>query len=299
MITTGAKQALSLVAKCLLTPEREAWIEDPSNINVRKIFSYHTQAIFPMSVDYEGIRTELLPPDRDPACIFITPSHQFPLGGVLSIQRRLELIRFVKNTSCYIVEDDYDSEFRYRGLPVSYLQELEPRKVIYIGTFSKTLFPSLRLGYMVLPFPLIEKCIEWKRLGDIYSNSVNQLTLMRFIESGNLEHHISRMKKVYRQRRDLLIKCLQDCFTDQVKIMGETAGMHLVAEFFNITFNQEIMKNLVQKGVAISTVEEHSMNKKGFQNQLILGYAHLNQNQIEKGILRLKAALIDKASFYF
>ena len=291
IVTTGAKQGLSLVAKLLLQPGSEALIEDPSNENVKKIFSFHTDRITPIEADSEGIRTELFPQGRSPALVFVTPSHQFPLGGVLSIQRRLELIRYAGKTGCYIVEDDYDSEFRYKGLPVSSLQELDNERVIYIGTFSKTLFPSVRLGYIVLPEPLVEQCRELKRLGDHHTNSLNQLTLMRFIENGELERHITRMKKIYRKRRDRLIECINEYFPDKVRIMGETAGMHIVAEFSDMEFSPELMKSIEGAGLKIFPVEEHAVIKGKHRNQIILGYAHLNNTDIRKGILRLKEVL--------
>ncbi len=291
IITTGAKQGLSLIAKCLLRSGSEVWVEEPSNSNVGKIFSYHTAHIVPIPVDYQGIRTELFPTGGCPALIFVTPAHQFPLGGVLPIQRRLELIRFAQASGCYIVEDDYDSEFCYLGLPISSLQELDNHKVIYIGTFSKILFPSLRLGYMVLPLPLVEQCREWKRLGDHHSNSLNQLTLMRFIESGELERHIARMKKIYHQRRDILIAGLKEYFPGQVKVMGEMAGMHVVAEFSGVVFTSGLLKEIEKSGVNVIPVEEHAMIKGNHQNQIILGYAHLNPADIEKGLARLKGAL--------
>lgn len=291
IITTGAKQGLSLVAKCLLQTGSEAWIEDPSNENVRKIFSYHTDHITPIAVDDEGIRPELFRSDCSPTLIFVTPSHQFPLGGILSIQRRLELVRYARKTGCYIVEDDYDSEFRYRGLPVSSLQELDNERVIYIGTFSKILFPSLRLGYIVLPDPLIERCRELKRLGDHHTNSLNQLALMRFIESGEMERHIARMKKIYRKRRDSLIACLNAYFPSQVRVIGEAAGMHVIAEFSRVVFTPEILQNIEKAGVNVIPTEEHAMIKGKYKNQIILGYAHLCQTDIEEGLLRLKEVL--------
>jgi GntR family transcriptional regulator/MocR family aminotransferase len=291
IITTGAKQGLSLVAKCLLRSESEALIEDPSNENVKKVFSFHTDRITPIEVDNEGIRPELFPKDSSPALVFVTPSHQYPLGGVLSIQRRLELIRYARKTGCYIVEDDYDSEFRYRGLPVSSLQELDNERVIYIGTFSKTLFPSVRLGYIVLPEPLVLQCREFKRLGDHHTNSLHQLTLMRFIENGEFERHITRMKKIYYKRRDSLIACINEYFPGKVRIMGETAGMHVVAEFSDMQFTSELMNSIERAGVKIISVEEHAVIKGKHGNQIILGYAHLSNAEIEEGLLRLKGVL--------
>lgn len=287
LITTGAKQALSLIARCLLDGGGDAVLEDPSNLNVRKIFAYHTRNILPAPVDQDGLVIPRLPADRTPALVFTTPSHQFPLGGILPIQRRLGLLDYAAEKGCYIVEDDYDSEFRYCGLPVSSMQALDPQRVIYVGTFSKTLFPSLRLGYLVLPDALVERFTTWKALGDHHTNSLNQLTLMRFIESLSLERHIARMKKIYRGRRDCLLACLHDRFGARVTTAGESAGMHLVARFPGIAFSGGLIQQLNEKGVIASTVAEHVLNGSDHADSLILGYAHLPPDRIQEGSRRM------------
>ena len=291
IVTTGAKQGLTLIAKCLLDPQKEAWLEDPTNANVRKIFSYHTRHITPIAVDHKGIRPDLFPKDRSPALIFVSPSHQFPMGGILPIQRRLDLIRYAEKNNCFIIEDDYDSEFRYKGLPTNSLQELAGDKVIYVGTFSKTLFPSVRLGYVVLPHPLVEKCTELKRLLDHHSSSLNQLAMMRFIDSGELERHIMRMTKVYAKRRDQLIAAIKTYFPDEVSVLGEAAGLHIIAEFSGAFFTPELLMKLEKAGVGVIAVEEHSIIKGKHMNQIVIGYAHLCHEDMKKGLLRLKQIL--------
>lgn len=291
IITAGTKQGLSLIAKCLLNRDSEVWLEDPSNHNVMQIFSYHTNHILPIAVDEEGIQTRLFPVGKTPSFVFVTPSHQFPMGGILSIQRRLELAQFARDTGCYIVEDDYDSEFRYNGGPVNSLYELNSGQVIYVGTFSKILFPSLRLGYLVLPYPLVEQCREWKRLGDHHSNSINQLALMKFIESGELERHIMRTKKIYGRRRNFLLSLLEEYFPEQVKVYGAPAGMHIVAEFAGVTFSQELIQDIKKAGVNVIPVENHSIIKGNHTGQIILGYAHLAQAEMERGIVKIKSVL--------
>jgi GntR family transcriptional regulator/MocR family aminotransferase len=291
LVTSGTKQGLTLLAKTLLSPGSEVLIEDPSNENVRRIFSYHSQHIVPIPVDCEGIRTDLLPENKRPSCIFVTPSHQFPLGGSLSIQRRVALVQYAQQRDSYIVEDDYDSEFVYSGHPVRSLHELDCERVVYVGTFSKILFPSVRLGYLVLPYTLADRCREWKRLGDHHSNSLYQLALACFIESSELERHILRMKKVYRKRRDLLIDLLGSAFPGSIRIFGETAGMHLVAEFEGIVFSPETLERLRRARVAVVPVEEHAMNKGKHLGRAILGYAHLAPELLREGVVRLRRAL--------
>lgn len=296
IVTTGVKQGLTLIAKCLLDSDKEAWIEDPTNENVRKIFSYHTRRIIPIAVDEKGIRTDSFPAGSKPALIFVSPSHQFPMGGILPIQRRLELIRYARENNCYIIEDDYDSEFRYKGLPIHSLHELDNERVIYLGTFSKTMFPSVRLGYMVLPPRLVEPCTELKRLGDHHSNSLNQLAVMRFIDSGELERHIMRMNKVYAKRRDRLVEALNSYFPNNIRILGEAAGLHIVAEFSDTVFSPDLIMKLEDAGVSVIPVEEHAMIKGGHTNQIIIGYAHLDPEEMIKGLSRLKRVLTPPAS---
>src|SRR5258708_11639517 len=218
VITSGAAQAFSLVARLLLSPGGEILIEDPVTYELQVIFSAAGSTLYPIPVDAHGMQTDHLPLGQRPGFVFVTPSHQFPLGGILPIQRRIQLMQFARTSGCYIVEDDYDSEFRYSGTPVSSLQELEPDRVIYVGTLSKSLSPALRLGYAVLPPPLIEQYRRLKRLTDLHSPVLEQLILARFIEEGHLERHIMKMKRIYRKRREALIAALTATFHGYIQI---------------------------------------------------------------------------------
>jgi GntR family transcriptional regulator/MocR family aminotransferase len=291
IITTGAKQGISLIAKCLLNQDSTVWIEDPTNHNVEQIFSYHTKHIIPIAVDEEGIQTELFPTNSVPTVIFVTPSHQFPMGGILSIQRRLQLADFARRTGCYIIEDDYDSEFRYNGPPMNSLYELNSEQVIYVGTFSKILFPSLRLGYLVMPFSLVDHCKEWKRLADHHSNSINQLALTRFIENGDLERYVMKAKKLYSKRRNYLISLLKEYFPGKVKIHGAPVGMHIVAEFDSVTFSEDLIHRMKEEGINVIPIEKHAFVKGKHTNQIILGYAHLSPSKLAQGIMKIKEIL--------
>ena len=290
IITSGAKQGLTLVAKCLLQPDSQVLLEDPSNANVRQIFSYHTEHLIPIPVDEEGIITDALPPDAEPMLLFVTPSHQFPMGGVLSLERRLTLIQYARQKGSFLVEDDYDSEFRYDGAPVRSLFELDSTRVIYVGTFSKVMFPSLRLGYLVLPAELVGQFLEWKRLGDHHSNSIYQLALARFIESGELEKHILRMKKVYAKRRRMLLELLQQLFPGQVSCYGDAAGLHVVAAFRGVIFTPDLIRQIWAEGVYIVPVGKHALCS-DHKNQIILGYAQLEREEMERGLMKLQDCL--------
>ncbi|QOX63079.1 PLP-dependent aminotransferase family protein [Anoxybacterium hadale] len=291
IITSGTKQGLTLVAKSLLNDKSEVWIEDPTNENVKQIFLYHTNKIIPFSVDEHGITPYLFPRDRKPTLIFVTPSHQFPMGGILPIKRRLELVEFARKSGCYILEDDYDSEFTYQGLPANSLYEFDSKYVIHAGTFSKTMFPSLRLGYLVVPNKLVPLIREWKRLADHHSNSIYQLALMRFLESGEMERHIRRMKKVYLSRRDHLLALLRKYFGDNVTVYGFHAGMHIVAEFVGGSFPEETIRQLLNRGIYVVPVEKHAIVKGNHSSQIILGYASLCYDDMERGLEILKEVL--------
>lgn len=291
IITSGATQAMTLVSRLLLSPNDIAIMEDPITNDIQTIFTSSGATIYPIPVDEDGMKTALLPENIVPKFIFLTPSHQFPLGGTLPIQRRIQLVQYARNQHCYLIEDDYDSEFRYEGLPISSLQGLDPEHVLYIGSFSKILSPALRIGYIVLPTHLIEKCRQLKWFTDLHTPSLEQLILARFINEGYLERHIGKMKKFYKRQRDFLIQCLHKAFSINIKILGYSTGMHLVAEFKDIHFSQEILLKIEQFGVKVYPVEDHTIAKGNYHNQIIIGYGHLKQEDIEEGVERLLQAL--------
>jgi GntR family transcriptional regulator / MocR family aminotransferase len=291
VITTGAAQAFSLVVRLLLPTGNDIIIEDPVTYDVRRIFSEAGATLSPVPVDDYGMQTDLLPHEKHPAFVFVTPSHQFPLGGVLPIQRRIQLIQFARTAQCYIVEDDYDSEFRYSGTSVSSLQELEPDQVIYVGTLSKSLSPALRLGYVVLPPPLVVGCRRLKRLTDLHAPVLEQLMLARFLEEGHLEQHIMKMKKIYRKRREALIEALTTHCSQSPRISGDATGLHLIAEFQRRTFTEQMLADLEEAGVRLYPVERHAIRKGHHGSKVILGYGHLTPGEIEEGVRRMKTVL--------
>ncbi|GIN98994.1 GntR family transcriptional regulator [Siminovitchia terrae] len=291
VITSGATQALTLVAKLVLSAGDKVILEDPITNDIQTIFSSPGSLLHPIPVDEYGMRTELIAPDINPKCIFVTPSHQFPLGSTLPIQRRIQLIQYARATGCYIVEDDYDSEFRYEGSPISSLQGLDPDHVIYIGSFSKILSPALRLGYLILPPRLIEQCRKLKWFSDLHTPSLEQIILGRFIEEGYLERHILKMKKVYKKRRDHLVDLLINHFSHEVRVFGHSTGLHLIAEFKDKIFTEELLKKILHAGVHVYPVEDHTIQKGKHQNRIILGYGHLCEEDIEEGIRRLNMCL--------
>ncbi len=291
LVTTGAAQAFSLVARLLHSAGGEVVIEDPVTYDMRRIFLAAGAALLPTPVDDLGIKTDLLPAGKCPDFVYVTPSHQFPLGGVLPIQRRIQLIQYAREANCYVVEDDYDSEFRYSGTPVSSLQELAPERVIYVGTMSKCLSPALRLGYAVLPVQLVEEARQIKMLSDRHAPVLEQLMLARLVEEGALDRHILRMKKVYRKRRETLIHALKGAFSDSVCISGDTTGMHLIADFYGVIFSDTVLAELEAQGVRFYPVEAHAICKGRHTSKVILGYGNLEPTAIEEGILLARRVL--------
>jgi len=292
LILSGAAQAISLLTRLLVSTRNKIILEDPVTYGIQVILSSSDAQLMPIPVDERGMRTDMLPPvDQHASFILVTPSHQFPLGGILSVQRRIQLLQFARASGCYVVEDDYDSEFRYTGSPISSLQSLEPGRVIYVGTFSKILSPALRLGYMILPEELIERCRHIKQLTDLHSPSLEQLVLARFIDAGHLERHIARMKRLYQRRRNILINTLNTHFSHQVNILGDATGLHLVAQFQHVEFSQQLLTAIERAGVRVYPVEQHAINKGRHTDKIILGYSHLTHEQIEQGIKQLKKVL--------
>ncbi|MCV9885080.1 MocR-like pyridoxine biosynthesis transcription factor PdxR [Metabacillus halosaccharovorans] len=290
IITSGATQALFLLTELLIQNNKLVAVEDPVTDEMRTIFSYAGASLCPIPVDDKGINPDGLSQENPPAFIFILPSHQFPMGVTLTIQRRIQLIHYARQHNCYIVEDDYDSEFTYEGTPVHSVQGLDPEKVIYVGTFSKILSPGLRIGYVVLPQDLIEPFKKMKWYTDRHHSSLEQLILTRFMNEGHFDRHIRKMKRIYKQRREALVNSLKSQFPDCV-ILGHAAGMHLVVEIPQVDYHQSLMNWIQKYGVKIYSVDQYSLVKNTHRNKVVLGYGSLSIEKIEKGVRRLKEAI--------
>ncbi len=295
LITSGATQAFSLIAN-LLIPAAGGKIvmEDPVTAGIQSIFQSTGASLHPVPVDHSGMRTDLLPNHVRPDLVLVTPSHQFPTGTILPVQRRIQLIHYIRQMDSYLIEDDYDSEFRYKGSPIHALQGLDPERVIYVGTFSKTLSPGLRLGFIVLPKPLIERFQKQKWLTDHHCASIEQLILAQFIERGYLEKHVFRMKKLYKSRRQALIAALQTHFQDSITISGDATGLHLLVRFEQFSFSQELLERIEQGGVRVYPVEQHAIVKGHHEQEILFGYGNLTPEQCGEGVRRLYAVLSEE-----
>lgn len=292
-ITVGATQALHLLADLLSAKGREMLIEDPCHIGMLRALQGKGYSMRPVSVDALGLQTEYL--DGKGACaVYVTPSHQFPLGGILPANRRAALIRFARDYNLYIVEDDYDSEFRYCGAPVSPLYSMDPQRVIYVGTFSKVLFPALRIGYVVLPRQLHSRWRYLRIHTDVQNPPFEQAALAEYLHTRKLDRHVQQMRRLYGQRRKVLLQTLDETFGKVWYPWGDAAGLHLALEFPGRRFDKEYAKQARNYGIRVTPVEYHTICKGKHLDKLLIGYGHLEPDEIRKGILLLSDFMKEK-----
>src|SRR5213596_1333678 len=230
VIVAGMQQAMLVSALAMLNPGQVAWIEDPCYQQTRRVLALAGIKIIPKPLDNEGIVIARSPKETLPRIIYVTPSHQFPLGVTMSLQRRTGLLDFARAHNAFIFEDDYDAEFRFAGPPLPSLQGIDnASRVIYAGTVSKILCPSLRLGYIVAPEPLVDSLVKIRSAMDQHSSPIDQATMARFISEGFFLSHIKRMRKIYAERRDFFIKQFNELLGDRFTLQIPEAGLNIVA----------------------------------------------------------------------
>lgn len=287
IITSGSQQAIDLITRLFINPGDKICLEEPCYQGARNIFQAHGAKLIPVEVDESGLIVRQLVNIPQVKLIYVTPSHQFPTGAVLSLPRRLELLRWAKETGAIIIEDDYDSEYRYSSRPIPALQGLDcDRAVIYIGTFSKVLFPSLRIGYLVVPKNLQSLFGRAKWLCDRQSPLIEQQVLTDFINEGHLARHIRKMRNLYDLRRQALVAALQEYFGQKVTILGENAGIHLMIKIKTNLSDRELIDRAKQVGVGLTSLQKYYLQAKN-QGEFLLGYSELDEWQIKEGIRRL------------
>ncbi len=299
IIVTGAQQALSLIARVHLDPGDAIALEDPAYEGARHIFQSTGAHLWPIPVDQEGIETSTLEALETVKfkLLYLTPSHQVPLGPTLSLARRLKVLNWAQHTGTVIIEDDYDGEYRYAGRPIPALSALDSgNSVIYIGTFSKALFPSLRIGYLVVPERLLDIYSGAKKLSDNYSPLLEQSVLAEFINSGSLEKYIRRMRKHYELRREILVKALQDQFGESVNILGDSAGVFLSVRFKTDLDDSTIISQAAAVGVGIRTTSRDYLADAYTKSEFFFGFGDLDENKIEEGVKRLAKIIMGKVA---
>ena len=262
--------------------------EDPSHDEQRAAIRALGLKVVTVPVDEQGLIVEKL--ERSGAdAVLLTPAHQFPTGSVLSPQRRTALIEWAVRRKGTIIEDDYDAEFRYDREPIGSLQGVAPDRVIYVGSASKTLAPALRLGWMLAPAPLVEALAIEKKREDRGSPALEQLAFADFIESGELDRHLRRMRHIYRRRRDLLTKALR-AHLPKRRVSGIAAGMHLLLELAAGTDEEEVIEAAAKLSVAVSGIGDYRARAKG-PPALTIGYGSVRDSAIAEGIKRLASVI--------
>ncbi|WP_158863341.1 MocR-like pyridoxine biosynthesis transcription factor PdxR [Leifsonia sp. AG29] len=225
LVTSGAQQAFDLIARVTLRPGDTVAVEDPGYPPVRQLLEATGARVVPVPVDDQGLRVDLLPPAR---LVYVTPSHQFPLGGILPIERRTALLEWAARHDAVILEDDYDSEYRFGARPLDPLQRLdEEGRVVYVGTFSKTMLPTLRIGFLVAPPSLLPALRHAKRLTDWHNDVVGQRALARFIDSGAFARHVRKATRSYAERRDLVLRTAAELLGPALRAVPSSAGLHV------------------------------------------------------------------------
>jgi len=205
------------------------WMEEPCYWLARSVFALAGCRLIPVPVDEQGLSVEAgIKLSRKARAAFVTPSHQFPLGVTMSASRRFQLLEWAQNTGSWVIEDDYDSEYRFESLPIASLQGLDDNaRVIYIGTFSKVLFPSLRVGYMVIPADLVDRFVAVRLIMDIAPPDFFQHVIADFMNEGHFARHLRRMRVLYREQRSALVQCVNEEPGSAVEVLGSEAGLHL------------------------------------------------------------------------
>lgn len=286
IIGSGTEQLLPLLIRILGGDARYA-IEDPGYLMTKHVFNENYRQTVPIAVDGKGLDVKAL--QRSNATIaYVTPSHQFPTGAVLSAARRTALLNWAAGSSeHFIIEDDYDSEFRYRGRPIPSLQGMDKaQKVIYLSTFTKSLMPSMRIAYMVLPPPLLE---AYRQAFIPYSSSVpriDQHILARFMAEGQFSRHLNRMRKIYRRKMQVLTDLLRT-YEPAVSFSGDEAGMHILLHVHSRRSESELLGQAAAAGIKVQALQVYRTDQKAAPPSFLIGFGGLSEELIEAAVTKL------------
>ena len=290
VVTAGAQQAFDLLARILVTPgQTVVAVEEPGYSPLRNALAAVGARMAPVPVDGEGLRVDRLP--RNTKVVCVTPSHQFPLGVHLSLARRTALLEFARANRAVVVEDDYDGEYRFAGWPLDALKTLDHgESVFYVGTFSKSMFPALRLGFVIAPAWAHQALVAAKQLADWNAPLVAQDALAAFIAEGHLARHVRKMRRIYSERRDILQSALQRFCGRKLEIVGIGAGMHLAARLDDSVAVPTLVERAQAAGIALSSVRKFAAGG-AKANGLMLGYGAIESPQIGDAVRRLSRLL--------
>jgi GntR family transcriptional regulator/MocR family aminotransferase len=295
VIVSGVQQALDTLARVVAGPDAEVAVEDPAYFGAISAFSRSGVRIVPIPVDDEGLLvSEASRRSASPRLIYATPGHQFATGVALSARRRLQLLAWAERRGAYIVEDDYDSEFRFSGRPIPALKSIDAEdRVIHLGTFNKSMFPALRLGFMVLPDALLDKVLEFRRDVDRPPPGLAQAALAEFIDAGHFSRHLRRTRVLYAGRLTALRESLQRHLGGLVRIPSIEAGLLTPAYFETQLRSAEGERLARAAGLHVHGLHRVCLERSDLQG-LLLGFACLEETQIEEGVQSLAQALSEK-----
>jgi GntR family transcriptional regulator/MocR family aminotransferase len=292
LVVGGAQAGLDLAARLLLDPGDPAWVEDPGYYGARGALVGAGARLVPVPVDSDGLDVAAGQRYEPGARLaYVTPSHQFPVGVTMSLPRRLALLAWANQVGAFVLEDDYESEYRYVGRPLPALQGLdEAGRVVYVGSFSKVLFPSLRIGYLVVPDGLMDAFTAAQRLSHIHVPALEQAVLADFLAEGHFGRHLRRMRALYAARGAALIRAIRRAAGGALEVRSAHAGLHLVGWLPTGTDDRAVAARAAQHGVQAQPLSAHALQPLS-RGGLLLGYAAVAQPEIEQGARRLAAAL--------
>ena len=288
-VTSGTQQALDLIARVLLSPGDRVAVEDPGYPPPRSLFTSLGARVHGVPVDQDGLIVESLP--RNTRLVYVTPSHQYPLGIAMSLPRRVALLAWAERNNAAIIEDDYDSEFRFGGRPIEPLQTLDRGgRVVYVGSFSKTLLPTLRLGFLVIPPSLRAAVHKAKHVTDWHTSMLAQAALARFLDEGGFARHIRRVGAVYRVRHDMITTALRQEFAGHLEVIPSAVGLHVAAFTRGLSAAEvaAVARRATEAGVAVQELSRFALES-GRQAGLLFGYGAIATAHIQEGLRRLRS----------
>ncbi len=291
VIVSGAQQTLDILARLLLSPGDGVLVETPGYQDAFRLFRVNGARLTAMPVDEAGLPVEAIPANTPARLLFVTPSNQFPRGGAMPLSRRLALLQWAQAHDALIIEDDYDGELRYDGRPLAALQGLDQQgRVVYLGTFSKVLFPALRLAYVVLPPALVEPFVRAKQLVDRGAPTLTQAAVADFINEGHFDRHLRHLRQAYGARREALVTALRTYLPEQAHYAQDAAGLHVMVYLDKVGDETALVRAAATQGVRVYPGAPYHLQRP-FPASILLGFSGLEEAAIVEGVRRLATLL--------